>query len=209
MSLISVKNLSIGYGNKIIKKSLSFSVEKGEYVCIVGSNGCGKSTLMKTMLGIIPKKSGEIVFDKCIDKSNMSYLTQNIIMIKDFPATVNEVVMSGYIKSSIFPNNITKLQKEKVKNVMGKMGIENLQNKSFNELSGGQKQRVLLSRALLNIKDILFLDEPVTGLDANITKELYDIVEKLNKEDKLTIVMISHDMEMVKKYATKVVKLDE
>lgn len=209
MEVLKVKNLCIGYGNKIIKKDINFSIEKGDYFCIVGENGSGKSTLMKTLLGIIDKKRGDIVFDKSIKKENISYLTQKMISSSDFPATVEEIVLSGFIKSSLLPKAYTEEEKKIAYSKMKQMGIDPLAKRSFNELSGGQRQRALLARALCSVKDILFLDEPVTGLDESITNDLYDIVEKLNKEDGLTIIMISHDLDKVKKYATKVVKLDE
>lgn len=208
MSVLEVKNLSIGH-EKIIKSNINFTVEKGDYFCIVGENGCGKSTLMKTLLGIIKKKGGEIIYDKSIKKETIAYLSQSLIISKDFPANVEEIVLSGFIKSSIIPSFYTKDEKRLAKEKIKEMGIEGFEKKSFNDLSGGQKQRVLLARALCSCKDILFLDEPVTGLDSEITKHLYDTVYKLNKEKNITIIMISHDIDMVKKYATKVVKLDE
>lgn len=200
MSILSVKNLCIGYDKKIVKKDINFDVEEKDYICIVGSNGAGKSTLMKTLLGIEKPISGEIKYGENITKKDITYLSQGLNISKDFPASVEEVVYSGFI-------NIRK-QKSIAEEKMKKLGIYDYRKKSFNELSGGQKQRALIARALCSNAKILFLDEPVTGLDYNIRSELYDLVDKLNKEG-LTIIMITHDIDMVKKYATKVVKIDE
>lgn len=209
MSILEVKNLTIGYGKEIIKENINFSVDEGDYFCIVGANGAGKSTLLKTLLGIKKKISGEIIYSKDIDKTSLGYIAQSIIVSKDFPASVYEIVVQGLCghRKKIF--GLTNDEKIIIDNSIKKLGLSDIINKNFNELSGGQKQRVLLARALVATNKIIFLDEPVAGLDPKITNELYEIVYELNKNENITIIMISHDVEMVKKYATKILYFDE
>lgn len=202
MSQIICKNVSLGYEGHIVTKNINFEVNKGDYICIVGENGSGKSTLVKALLGLLKSFSGSI------DKGSIriGYLPQQTEIQSDFPASVREVVVSG-CSGSTGGFFYGKKERNIALNCMKKMRIDNLATKSFRELSGGQKQRVLLARALCAADDILLLDEPVTGLDPAVTTELYKILKKLNHDDDMTIIMVSHDINSALKYATKILHI--
>ena len=200
MTQIECKNISIGYDKNAILSNLSFSIENGDYLCILGENGAGKSTLMKTILGLIPIVSGKIEFENGLTKKDIGYLPQQTIVQKDFPATCYEIVISGFQNRCGLRPFYNKAEKQKTLDIMGEIGIEKLKNKCFRELSGGQQQRVLLARALCGTQRILLLDEPVSGLDPKATEEMYDIIDKLNKNG-ITVIMISHDVSSALKYA--------
>lgn len=195
-------NLSVGYENNIILKSLNFKVNKGEYICILGENGSGKTTIMKTILGLVKPVKGKINYN--YNKKNIGYLTQQTDIQRNFPASVYEVVSQGLLNSIGFKLFYSVEDKIKIKDVLRKLSITNLANTSFKELSGGQQQRVLLARALLSAKDILFLDEPSSGLDTKLISDFYNIISDLNEKEKITIVMISHDVDNAMKYATHI-----
>ncbi len=192
MDLIEVSNLCTFYENKKIFENLNFSVEEGDYLCIVGENGSGKTTLMKTLLGLDIKHTGSIKLSG-FSKKEIGYLPQKTQHQKDFPASVKEVVLSGFAGSEFLGIGYTKAQKNEANENMKLLSIEDIAEKSFSELSGGQQQKVLLCRALCAAKRVLLLDEPVTSLDKVAAQEMYDIIEKVNKNG-LAVIMISHDV---------------
>lgn len=204
---ISCKNVSLGYGNKKIVENLNFEVNKGDYLCIIGENGVGKTTLMKSILGILKPLDGVIERGDNLEKTAIGYLTQSSETQKDFPASVKEVVMSGFVKKSGFRPFYTKAEKAEAMAIMQRMGIQDLAKKCFRELSGGQKQRVLLSRALCATNQMLFLDEPVAGLDTIASAEMYDVIKEINVKEKVTILMITHDIECAIDYASHILKI--
>lgn len=192
MSLIELKNLSAFYENKRVFENLNFTIEEGDYLCILGENGSGKTTLMKTILGFDIKHTGSIVFNGFTNRE-IGWLPQRTQHQKDFPASVKEVVLSGFAGKGFFGAVYTKEQKTIALKNMELLGIESIAEKSFSELSGGQQQKVLLCRALCAAKKVLLLDEPVTSLDESAAQEMYDIIEKLNNNG-LAVIMISHDI---------------
>ncbi len=203
MSILSARDLSIGYDGRTILSNIDFKIHSGDYFCIVGENGSGKSTLMKTILGLQPAISGEIVFGDGLNKSQIGYLPQQTDLQKDFPASVYEIVLSGcqsHLGKHFF---YSKAQKKTALMNMEKMGISHLKNRCFRELSGGQKQRVLLSRALCATTRVLLLDEPVAGLDPTMTADMYQLIKELN-DDGMTIIMISHDIANISIYANRI-----
>ncbi len=211
MDLIEIKDLSvsykIGYKNIKILDNLKLNIKKGEYVCIVGSNGSGKSTLLKAILGLVPYSSGLISIN--CKKSKISYLPQNSDILIDFPATVSEIILSGTQNTeSIFPF-YKKRDKLLADDAIKRAGVDSLVKRRFGELSGGQQQRVLFARAICKKPEILILDEPCTGLDPEISNSFYALLNKLNKETHTTILMVSHDIDSVKKYATKVIEINK
>ncbi|MDY5677676.1 MAG: ABC transporter ATP-binding protein [Eubacteriales bacterium] len=197
MAYLTVKNLSVGYENRVVAENIDFIVNKGDYLCIVGENGSGKSTLMKTLLGLKSPTSGEIVFGDGLKRNEIGYLPQQTAVQRDFPASVYEVVLSGCVGKNGWRPFYSGADKALAKENIEKMGITELANRCYRELSGGQQQRVLLARALCATKKILLLDEPVAGLDPRVTVEMYHTIAQLNT-DGVTIIMISHDIAAVK-----------
>ena len=205
MSQIICSNLSIGYEkNQIIDENINFSIDEGDYLCIVGENGAGKSTLMKTLLHLIPALSGNIAYGDGLKKNEMGYLPQQTDVQRDFPCSCYEIVLSGFEGQKGIRPFFKKIEKQIALDNMQKMGIVGFKNRCYNELSGGQQQRVLLARALCATKKILLLDEPVAGLDPKVSSEMYQLIESLNKIDKVTIIMITHDVTVALNYANKI-----
>ena len=192
MSLIKCENLSIGYGSESVVEGLSFSVNAGDYLCIVGENGSGKSTLMKTLLHLAKPISGKIIYGDGLEPSSIGYLPQQTATQKDFPASVFELILSGCLNSSGFIPFYTKKQRETAHEKAALMNISDLEGRCFRELSGGQKQRVLLARALCATSKLLILDEPTAGLDPRSASEMYELIEKLNRSG-IAIIMVTHD----------------
>jgi zinc transport system ATP-binding protein len=202
MAILTAKELAVGYERQPVLKNINFQIEEGDYFCIVGENGSGKTTLMKTILGLLPPVEGSIEVGQGLMKNQIGYLPQQSDVQRDFPATVYEIVLSG-CQNSLKGFFYSKAQKKMALENIEKMGISHLKNKCYRQLSGGQQQRVLLARALCATTKVLLLDEPVAGLDPNVTKEMYELIGQLNSQG-LTVIMISHDLENVKKYATAI-----
>ena len=194
MEVLEVKNLKVSYSNHVALENVSFKVNEGEYICLVGENGSGKSTLVKTIVGLHKEDEGKV--DIKISLDQVSYLAQTNLKDLNFPATAKEIILSGAQKHGKFPF-YTKKDKELYKQVIKELKIEDIQNRRIGDLSGGQKQRVLIARALIREPKLLILDEPSTGLDYNITKELYEILKRLNKEKNITIIMATHDLDEI------------
>ena len=204
MSQLSIENLSLGYDGHVILSDVNFSVNAGDYLCIVGENGSGKSTMMKTILGLQKPLDGAIRFGDGLKANEIGYLPQQTAAQKDFPATVWEIVLSGCQARAGLRPFYSKAEKRMAKENMEKMGITQFAGRCYRELSGGQQQRVLLARALCATRKLLLLDEPVSGLDPKVTLEMYQLIEKLNKEEHVTILMISHDISAAVKYASHI-----
>ena len=207
MALISCKNLVLGYENKITVEDLSFCINDGDYLYIVGENGSGKSTLIKTLLGLIPKISGEITVGDGLKSTEIGYLPQQTAVQKDFPASVKEVVLSGCLNRCGMRPFFKKDEKQLAHKSMERLHIANLAKHCYRELSGGQQQRVLLARALCATRKLLLLDEPVAGLDPAATADMYDMISELNSKDKITVIMVSHDVAAAHKYASHVLHI--
>ncbi len=204
MALIKASNLSVGYRGVAVCDNISFEVEKGDYLCIVGENGSGKSTLVKTILGLIPPIKGKIIKGNELNQNEVGYLPQQSESSAIFPASVDEIILSGFqgrLSKRFF---YSKKEKELATKYIEKMNILPLRKKLFSTLSGGQRQKVLLARAMCACERLLLLDEPVTGLDPLAQKDLYRMISRINQEDKTAIVMISHDIENVLEYANKI-----
>ena len=208
MSYITVENLEVGYDKSVISEKLNFKIESGEYLCIVGENGSGKSTLMKTLLGLIKPVSGQIKKADGLENGEIGYLPQQTVVQRDFPASVKEIVMSGFqARCGLRPFYNAQEKKLALEN-MERMGITELADQCYRELSGGQQQRVLLARALCATRMILLLDEPVAGLDPKVTADMYELIASLNKEG-ITIIMISHDISAATRYADHILHIGE
>jgi zinc transport system ATP-binding protein len=207
MAQIEVKNVALGYDGKNVVEKLNFSINRGDYLCIVGENGSGKSTLIKALTGLKRPNAGEIVTGDDFSLSEIGYLPQQTLVQKDFPASVREIVRSGCIARCGLRPFYTKKEKALADECMRKLDIMNLSKRCYRELSGGQQQRVLLARAICATKKMLLLDEPVAGLDPLVTAEMYELIDSLNKEEGITIIMVSHDISSAVKYASKILHL--
>ena len=194
MELLNIKNLSASYDGHEAIKDVSLIINSGEYICLVGENGSGKSTLLKTVLGLHKKDSGEIVQN--ISDEKISYLQQNNMTDLSFPATAKEIIMTGVQKHGKLPF-YKKSDWEAFDKVCEMLDIKQIINRQIGDLSGGQRQRVMLARSIIREPDLIILDEPCSGLDVNITKELYSLLEKLHNEKSMTIIMATHDLDEV------------
>lgn len=204
MALITCDNVTLGYENITLCKELSFSVETGDYLCIVGENGAGKTTLMRTLLGLRAPLAGSITTGDGLLPTEIGYLPQQTVVQRDFPASVREIVLSGCQGKCGRRPFYNKAEKRLAADAMEKLGLTDLATRCYRELSGGQQQRVLLARALCATGKLLLLDEPVSGLDPKVTAELYALIETLNREDGITIIMVSHDLAAALRYASRI-----
>ena len=208
MALLEIRDLAVGYDGQRVLDYLNFRVEEGDYLCIVGENGSGKSTLMKTLLRLQEPLEGEIVYGDGLRANEIGYLPQQTVIQKDFPASIREVVLSGLQGGKGFRPFYSKKDKETAENNMKRMGILEISDRCYRDLSGGQQQRVLLARALCATQKMLLLDEPVSGLDPQVTAEMYRLISGLNKEG-ITIIMVSHDVQAALRYATHILHVGD
>ncbi len=205
--LIECKNLYLAYENHTVITDLSFSVRKGDYLCIIGENGSGKSTLMKALLGLKSVAGGSISMGDGLKQNEIGYLPQQTGLQKDFPASVWEVVLSGRINRLGLRPFFSIQDKRVARQNLERLQIAQLKNACYRELSGGQQQRVLLARALCATQKLLLLDEPVAGLDLIATDELYRIISELNRQHGITLIMITHDVDRALRDATHILHL--
>lgn len=206
MAQLTCEHLMLGYEGRPVVSDLSFSVNAGDYLCIVGENGSGKTTLMKTLLHLQPPIAGTIRLGDGLKRHAIGYLPQQSAQQRDFPASVREIVTSGCLNASGYAPFFARAQKLRAEHNMQRLGIDGLARRSYRELSGGQQQRVLLARALCAASHMLLLDEPAAGLDPTITEDMYALIRKLNR-DGMTILMISHDVQHALSEATHILHL--
>ena len=192
--LIVCENVSLGYEGQSVLTGLDLTIRAGDYLCIVGDNGSGKSTLLRGLLGLIAPQSGTIRRAPELEKGAVGYLPQQTKAQKDFPATVFEVVLSGFLNRKGMHFFYSAAQKSEALMNMGKLGILELKDACYRDLSGGQQQRVLLARALCAASRLLILDEPITGLDPAAAQDLYKTLAYLNEKEGMAVVMVTHDL---------------
>lgn len=207
MAQLICHHLSVGYDSKAVLTDLNFEVNEQDYLCIVGENGAGKSTLMKTILGLQKPVEGRIMVGDGLAQNEIGYLPQQKASQKDFPASVREIVLSGCQNQLGLRPFYNRKEKSYAEAILNKLQITDLAEQCYRELSGGQKQRVLLARALCATKKMLLLDEPVAGLDPKAAKEMYYLIQKINREENITVIMISHDIQIAVNYASHVMKI--
>jgi len=190
--LIVCRDASLGYEGQSVLTHLDLRVRSGDYLCVVGDNGSGKSTLLRGILGLLPPLSGTIRRAAELERGAVGYLPQQTRAQRDFPATVQEVVLSGCLNRRGFFYSAA--QRSRAVMNLGKLGVLELKDKSYRSLSGGQQQRVLLARALCAASRLLILDEPVTGLDPAAAQDLYKTLNYLNRREGMAVVMVTHDL---------------
>lgn len=207
--LIQCSHVDFGYDNQDAVIDVNMEVNPGDYLCIVGENGSGKSTLMKGLLGLLKPTAGTLQVADDLKRTGIGYLPQQTAAQKDFPATVYEVVLSGCLsRRGRLPFYSPAEKRIALKN-MEKLGITSLKGQCYRELSGGQQQRVLIARALSATTRLLILDEPITGLDPMAIQEFYTMLRRLNREDKVAILMVSHDLRNAVEEANKILHLQK
>ena len=209
MTQLTCQNLAVGYEGRAVLENLNFSVCPGDYLCIVGENGSGKSTLMKTILGLQPPVRGKVLTGDGLRKNEIGYLPQQTAAQKDFPASVQEVVLSGCLNRRGRRPFYSRTEKAVAAENMERLGIMPLAKQCYRELSGGQQQRVLIARALCATTRLLILDEPITGLDPMAIQDFYAMIRRLNREDGVAILMVSHDLRNAVEEANKILHLQK
>ena len=209
MFLLKCNKLTLGYNNKDILHSFDYGIHSGEYLCIIGRNGCGKTTFLRGLAGVLRPKSGKIELCDNLRRNQIGYLPQITIAQKDFPASVEEIVLSAFQGKNLLLPFYGKALRKRANECLELTRTENLRKESFRELSGGQKQRVLLARALCAAERLLLLDEPVTGLDPESSQNMYNIIKDLHENKNMTIVMVTHDVEAARNNSTRVLNFNE
>ena len=213
--IIETKKLSVYYGQTEALKDISFAIEQGDFVGLAGPNGAGKTTLIKAILGLLPVSKGKIeLFGKTKEKfddwDKIGYLPQKFSTINAlFPATADEVVMLGLLSQKKFPKRITASDYKRVDEILQELGIIDLKKRMLSELSGGQQQKVLLARALVSRPEILIFDEPSTALDPESRESFFQLIQKLNKQNGIAIILITHDTGYIGQYANKLLYIDK
>ncbi len=203
-NIVEVKNISFSFGKEPVLEDISLAVHQGDYLGIIGPNGAGKTTLLKIMLGLLKPDSGLVnLFGTPLSEfknwHKIGYVPQKATNFDTaFPVTVYDVVMMAIRK-----NNRTMVRK-----VLEQVGMWDYKDRLIGDLSGGQQQRVFIARALATNPEIIFLDEPTTSIDQQMHDEFYELLRKLNREAGLTLVLISHDVEMVTKEAMHIACID-
>jgi len=211
--IIEAKNISFAYEGRNILDNAFLEIYSGDFMAIIGPNGSGKSTLMKICTGLLkPNQGNVILFDKDINKfkewGRIGYIPQKATSFnQDFPATVEEVIRANLYSRIGLMGRISKQHIEKVHDVLDLVGMLNFKDRLIGRLSGGQQQRVFIAKALVSSPEILFMDEPTTGIDANSEKDFYALMDDLNKEKNITIVMVTHDIGAVSKNISRTICL--
>ena len=207
MNLIKLENVTLGYDSHIVLKDINFEINDQDFICVVGPNGSGKSTLIKGILGLIRPIKGKVIYN--IEQNFIGYMPQETKVDANFPASVLEIVLSGTLNKMKFKPFYTNEEKEIALKNLKILKIEKLKNKSFADLSGGERQKVLLARSLCATKKLLILDEPSNNLDSKSKETLYNTVIDLNKNQGITVVMITHDLDHKNLLGNKILSLRE
>ncbi len=205
--ILKCENVALSYDGHTVAENIDFQIDEGDYLCILGENGSGKTTLINALLGLKKVTGGKIVYGEGVKAENIGYLPQKQSVGTDFPACVREIVRTGFLGKRGFRFYYSKEERERAEELMQTLGIEAFAKRSFGELSGGQQKRVLLARALCSTENLLILDEPTAALDPIVTEELYEMTKKLNEEEKISVIMVSHDVSAATKYANKILHI--
>ncbi len=208
--LLEVNNLSVFYGSRQVLKDVSFDIEEGDYIGLVGANGSGKTTLVKAILGLLPISNGSINQFGIVDtRQEIGYLPQ-VAVTGDtlFPAEVHEVVAVGLLGTKKFPKRYNKEDDKKIDAILKKLTIHQLKHNKIGDLSGGQQQRVLLARAMVSNPKLLILDEPTSALDPKVRSDFFALIKSINEKNNTSIILVSHDLGSIMKCSKKIILLD-
>lgn len=215
MNLIELKNISFSYESKRVLDNISLNIQKGEFIGLIGPNGSGKSTLVNIMVGNLTPSSGEVLYNgkniqSLKNRSFIGYVPQKSYSFNaSFPASVKEVVSMGlYSRVGLF-KKLSKKHWEEVFEALKTVNMLEYKDNLIGNLSGGQQQRVFIARSLVAKPEVLFLDEPTTGIDAKSEETLYAILEKLNKDKNITILMVTHDVWAITDKVSRIICMSE
>ena len=205
--ILKCENVSLSYDGHPVASGIDFTVNEGDYLCILGENGSGKTTLINALLGLKRITGGSLSYGDGVCARNIGYLPQKQSSNADFPACVREIVRTGFLGKRGFHPYYSRRERERADDVMKLLGVSEFAERSMDELSGGQQKRVLLSRALCSAEKLLILDEPTAALDPVVTEELYEMTAKLNREEGIAVIMVSHDVAAATKYASSILHI--
>jgi ABC-type Mn2+/Zn2+ transport system ATPase subunit len=206
--LLRCADVSVGYGSRVVAGGISFSLDDGSYLGIVGPNGCGKTTLLKAILGILPPHSGRIEW-RSGARPRIGYVPQRDAIDAIYPFSALDVVALALGTDQLFRPATTRAMRDEATRALETVGLADHRNKSYPELSGGQRQRVLMARAFATRPELLALDEPTNGLDPGGSETLLDIVSSMHRDRKMTIVLVSHDLSLVARRSTHALAMFE
>lgn len=213
-NIITVRGLGFDYGDGWVFHKLDLDIPQGDFVAVIGANGAGKSTMMKMLAHALEPTAGEIYyFGQPIaafqDWQKIGYVPQNPAkMQRDFPISVEEVVSLGLLSAGSLLRRFGQKERQAVDKALASFGLNDLRKRKIGELSGGQQQRVFLARAMVKQPEVLLLDEPATGIDTASKADLYAMLKRINREQGVTIVMISHDLELAAEAAKSALCID-
>lgn len=205
--ILKCENVSLSYDGKTVAEKIDFEIARGDYLCILGENGSGKTTLINALLGLKKPASGKITYGEGVKAENIGYLPQKQSASVDFPACAREIVRTGFLGKRGFRPYYSKAERERAEELIEKLGVSGFAHRQLAELSGGQQKRVLLARALCATEDLLILDEPTAALDPIVTEELYEMTKRLNAEEGISVIMVSHDVAAATKYANRILHI--
>lgn len=213
--LILVENVSFSFNGLEVIQNVSFAISPGDFLALIGPNGSGKTSLIRIILGILKPSTGRIVLlgeelSQFTQWQRIGYVPQKAThMDPYFPASVREVVAMGLLSKKRFPRLFTRQDEAAIDRALDQVDMKALKNRRIGELSGGQQQRVFIARAIVNGPDVLFLDEPTAGVDADTQARFYEMLADLNRKEGLTIVLITHDFGIITKHVNKVACLNQ
>ena len=212
---VQARALSFAYNSIQVLSGVTFTLNRGDYCGLVGPNGSGKTTLIRVLLGFSAPNTGSVsLFDESPvtfkDWNRIGYVPQRLASFNPhFPASVREIVALGLLSKHAFPRRPAKYESQSIDRVLKLMDIVDIKNKLIGELSGGQQQRVFIARALVNEPDLLILDEPTSTLDPEIREHFFDVLRGLNETSGITILIVTHDIGSIGKYASTLLYLDK
>lgn len=207
MSLVIAEHVSFSYDGKPVLNNVTFRVNAGDYLAVIGENGSGKSTLIKGLLRLKEPSSGTILYSDGLVANEIGYLPQKSVIPHDFPASVLEVVLSGCVNRMGFRPFYSASDKDAARERLQWMNAANWEKRSFRDLSGGQQQRVLLARALMATRKLILLDEPLSGLDPKVSSDLSELISRIRAENGITVISVSHDLPSVIRDASHILHL--
>lgn len=196
--MIEAKNLTKRFGKQLVFENVNFKINDGDFISLIGPNGSGKTTLVKIMMGLEKKSSGELLID---NKQSIGYVPQFRNIDLDYPLNIEQFVRLN-LKFTLSPAQ-RRIDNETIKTILEKTKLTQLKDRPLGLASGGEKQKAYLAQSLLNDPKVLILDESTASLDVEVKMQLMDLVQELNEKDNLTVIFITHDYELTKKYTSR------